>query len=63
MVVVERITINGREFTFTRSDAGFYIENEKGERYGEAYDLVEYPHVYTETDEKIPDVPDEPEET
>ena len=50
MVVVERITINGREFTFTRSDAGFYIENEKGERYGEAYDLVEYPHTYTETD-------------
>lgn len=50
MIVTEDMTIKGRLFKYTYSDQGFYIENEDGERFIEAYDLAEYPHVYTETD-------------
>lgn len=61
MIAVEHKTIDGKEFTYTYSDAGYFIENEDGVRYVDAYDLVEFPHVYAETDEKIPPPPVPPE--
>lgn len=52
-------TIDGRAFTYTRSDAGFLIKQEdSGQIYTDAYDLVEYPHDYTETDIPIPEEDD-----
>lgn len=52
MIITETLTINGREFIKTVSDAGFYIERE-GVRYSEAIDPAEFGRVYTETDEPI----------
>lgn len=57
MIVVESKTIAGNEFTYTYSDAGYFIENEEGVRYVDAYDLADRPHVYTETGDKIPPPP------
>lgn len=53
MIVVETKTINGREFTYTYSDAGFMIERD-GVKYAEAYDPSYTGRVYTETDKLIP---------
>lgn len=53
MVIVTQENINGREFVVHRSDAYMMIENEKGERYSEAWDIPEANHTYTETDEPI----------
>lgn len=52
MIITETLTINGREFIKTVSDAGFYIERE-GVRYSEAIDPAEFGRTYTETDEPI----------
>lgn len=58
MIVVEKVTINDREFIHTYSDMGYEIERD-GVVYGEAYDPVEYAdRTYTEV---IPE--DEPELT
>lgn len=61
MIKTEQITFSGTDFTYTYSDAGFKIKNQNGEIYDEAYDLVEMPRTYTETD--IPIQPEEEEET
>ena len=61
MIVVESIIIEGNDFTHTYSDLSVYILNEKGEKYAEAYDLVDFPHTYTETDEQIPQPPEDGE--
>lgn len=50
------ITIDGREFTQTRSDAGYMIEQtDTGILYDEAIDPADNPmgHTYAETDELI----------
>ena len=52
MIITEELTINGREFIKTVSDAGFMIERD-GVRYSEAIDPAEFDRVYTETDEPI----------
>lgn len=54
MIIVENMQIEGNNFTKTYSNLSVYILNESGEKYAEAYDLTEFPHTYTETDELIP---------
>ncbi len=55
MIIIENITINGRECIRTYSDAGMLIERD-GARYEEAIDPAELGRVYTETNEPITDV-------
>ena len=52
MIITEELTINGRLFIKTVSDAGYMIERD-GVRYSEAIDPAEFGRVYTETDEPI----------
>ena len=52
MIVVENVTINGKEFTNTYSTNGVMVERE-GVRYAEAIDPVGFGRQYTETDEPI----------
>ena len=52
MIKTENITINGKEFVRTYSDAGMMVERD-GVRYSEAIDPAEFNRVYTETDEPI----------
>ena len=52
MIVIENVTINGKEFTKTYSTNGVMVERE-GVRYAEAIDPVEFGRQYTETDEPI----------
>lgn len=62
-IKTETVTIGGREFVHTYSDAGLYISrtethgDESHElRYNDAYDPAELAaeRVYTETDERVP---------
>lgn len=53
MILTENLTIGGKDFTKKYSDKNVYIENEGGQQYAEAIDLVDYPHDYTETDKPI----------
>lgn len=53
MIKTESMTINGREFVRTYSDAGYMIERE-GIRYEEAIDPADTGRTYTETDEPCP---------
>lgn len=60
MLITETRNINGTDFLYNASDAGFYIENTNGVRYEEAYDPINSGRVYTETDTPIEhDEPDE----
>ena len=52
MIIKENLTINGRDFVKTYSDAGMMVERD-GVRYSEAIDPAEFNRVYTETDEPI----------
>ena len=61
MIIETTETLDGRTFRVTRSDAGFMIENEAGERYSEAWDLPTVSHTYTETTEPIEPVDPEDE--
>lgn len=54
MIFTEALTINGKEYKRTYSDAGVYIERD-GERYEEAIDPLDTGRVYTETEEEIAD--------
>lgn len=55
-IITTRETINDVEFTYTRSDSGFFIRQDStGIVYCDAYDLLDHPQTYTETDELIPD--------
>ena len=49
MIQTETITIRGKQFLRTWSDAGFMIERD-GAQYSEAVDPAEFDRVYTETD-------------
>lgn len=56
MIVKEKVKINDVDFIYTYSDSQYIIKQvETGELYGEAYDLVELPKEYEETDIKIDD--------
>lgn len=49
MIVIGNIVIDGKEFTYTRSDSGFYIRKVgTNEIYSEAIDVLEF--TYEETD-------------
>ena len=53
MIIIENITLNGKEYIHTYSNEGFMIER-NGIRYSEAIDPIEFTdRIYTETDEKI----------
>jgi hypothetical protein len=52
MLKTETITINGKTFTRTWSDAGYQVERD-GLRYDEAIDPVGLGRTYTETDQPI----------
>ena len=49
MIKTEIITINGRQFQRTWSDAGFLIER-NGAQYSEAVDPIDSGRTYTETE-------------
>ena len=56
MILKENVKINGVDFIYTYSDSQYIIKQvETGELYSEAYDLVELPKEYEETDIKIDD--------
>lgn len=64
MIVTEfyRTREDGVELDRTYSDAGMYIlQNETGAKYTEAIDVVPLRYTYSETDEPIPDEPEEGE--
>lgn len=52
MIKTETLTINGRDFVKTYSDAGMMVERD-GVRYSEAIDPAEFGRQYIETDEPI----------
>ena len=55
MIKSETITINGRAFVRTYSDANRMIKQDgTGAMYSEAYDPVDSGRTYSETDEEIP---------
>ena len=49
MIIVENITMNGKEFTYTYSNANRYVVRD-GISYTEAYDPAEFNRTYTEGD-------------
>lgn len=56
MIVKEKVKINDFDFIYTYSDRQCLIKQaETDELYAEAYDLVELPKEYEETDIKIDD--------
>ena len=51
MIITENVTIDGRQFVKTYSDAGLYIRQEQtGAVYSEAIDVENAPFTYVETD-------------
>ena len=57
MIKTETITIRDRQMARTYSDAGMMIERD-GVRYSEAVDPIGSGRTYTETDEPVPEEPD-----
>ena len=57
MIKTDTITIRGRQMARTYSDAGMMIERD-GVRYSEAVDPIGSGRTYTETDEPVPEEPD-----
>lgn len=63
MIQTETVTINGRRFVRTWSDAGMMIHGGSPEAdYSEAYDPAEFNRTYTETDIPIEEPKSEAEE-
>ena len=54
MIQTETITIRGKQFRRTWSDAGLIIERD-GAQYSEAIDPIAFERVYTETDIQVDD--------
>lgn len=52
MIIIEKITVNGKEFNHTYSDIGMKIKRDNV-LYDEAYDPVEFDREYEETEELI----------
>ena len=51
MIITENVTIDGRQFVKTYSDAGLYIRQEQTDAvYSEAIDVENSAFTYTETD-------------
>lgn len=63
MIVKEIIIIDGKEFTYQKSDSNFYIEGgEPHDLYEDALDPIEFHREYVETNIPIPKEPEEIEE-
>lgn len=58
MILIENLTINGKDFVSTRSDSGKMIERD-GIFYEEAIDPAEFGRTYTETEVDIEVSPEE----
>ena len=52
MIIKEKLTINGRAFVKTLSDAGYMVCRD-GVCYEEAVDPEEFDRTYTETDKPV----------
>lgn len=64
MIKQEKRTINGMNFIYTFSDAGYMIrQTGTGTIYTDAYDPEGIGREYEETEEKIPQLEHEPEHT
>ena len=62
MIITEQLTIGGRAFAHTYSDANRYVvSDETGVEYTDAYDPAEMGRTYHEGD-PIPDEPDVPDD-
>ena len=55
MIKTETLTINGVDYQYTYSDAGFLIERD-GVQYADAVDPIGTDRVYTETETRMEDV-------
>lgn len=55
MLKTEEKEINGRMFVYHYSDAKKYILREDGKKFVDALDLINTTHIYTETEEDIPE--------
>ena len=54
MLITTTKTVNGTEFLYNYSNAGYYIEQDgTGFLYEEAYDQIDSNRTYTESSEKI----------
>lgn len=54
MIITENVTIDGRQFVKTYSDAGVYIRQEQtGAMYSEAIDVENSAFTYSETNKPI----------
>lgn len=56
MITTETVTINGTQYTRTRSDAWVYIQDEEGALYSQAMDPADSPRQYTESQQPLPDL-------
>ena len=56
MITTETVTINGTQYTRTRSDAWVYIQDEAGALYSQAMGPAESPRQYTESQQPLPDL-------
>lgn len=54
MIIIENVTINGRQFKKTVSDTYLIRKVGTDEVYSEAYDLPEKDYEYEETEELLP---------
>ena len=54
MIIIENVTINGRQFKKTVSDTYLIRKDGTDEVYSEAYDLPEKDYEYEETEELLP---------
>lgn len=54
MLVTETRIINDKTYIYTISDAGYYIRQKDTDLlYVDAYDIIDHPHEYEETDRRI----------
>lgn len=59
MIRTENVTIGSRAFIHTYSDSGAQVvQADTGYVYDEAFDLVEYPHTYTEREREDEEITD-----
>lgn len=56
MITTETVTINGTQYTRTRSDAWVYIQDEAGALYSQVMDPADSPRQYTESQQPLPDL-------
>ena len=58
MIKTEEMTINGKAFIRTCSDSGCFVVRE-GVEYAEAIDPASFGRTYTESENRLPDIPAE----